>query len=231
MNLIPAKTKDPGGAKQFKVGTLVYTKAGLVILFAWLLWADLTFTLMESVPGLIPLKLKALNAPIGLIWLFYDPTPKLVYIVALCLGPISAAVGAIGAASSLPLEMHLFPKARFGQFGSANALVRSIATLFGGFGAGVFMDLMKRLCHGSEFYYRFIPVWWLTFAIIAYVFFILLYRRWKSLNGQRQVRAPATTTLTYSLLGLYTCRSYQDRMWDEVHAVVTDRGLPDFRFI
>jgi hypothetical protein len=46
---------------------------------------------------------------------------------------------------------------------------------------------------------------------------------------RRRVRA--TVTLTYSLLGLYTCRSYQDRMWDEVHAVVSRGDVPDFRFI
>jgi hypothetical protein len=51
------------------------------------------------------------------------------------------------------------------------------------------------------------------------------------LNGCRQVRARATTTLTYSLLGLYTCRSYQDRMWDEVHALIGAGGIPDVRFI
>jgi len=51
------------------------------------------------------------------------------------------------------------------------------------------------------------------------------------LNGKRQARARATTTMTYSLPGLYTCRSYQDRMWDEVHAVMMDGGIPDFRFI
>ncbi len=53
----------------------------------------------------------------------------------------------------------------------------------------------------------------------------------KRLNGKRQIRACATTTLTYSLLGLYTCRGYQDRMWDEVHAAIQVGNVPDFRFI
>jgi hypothetical protein len=44
-------------------------------------------------------------------------------------------------------------------------------------------------------------------------------------------RARATTTLTYSLLGLYTCRAYQDRMWDEVHAAVQSGAVPDFVFV
>ncbi len=51
------------------------------------------------------------------------------------------------------------------------------------------------------------------------------------LQGKRQLRARATTTLTYSLLGLYTCRAYQDRMWDEMHEAITAGGMPDFRFI
>ena len=53
----------------------------------------------------------------------------------------------------------------------------------------------------------------------------------KHLNGKRQVRAPATTTLTHSLMGLYTCRAYQDRMWNEVHATLTSGDIADFRFI
>jgi hypothetical protein len=50
-------------------------------------------------------------------------------------------------------------------------------------------------------------------------------------QGKRLERARATTTLSYSLLGLYTCRSYQDRMWDEVHACVQSGQIPDFRFL
>ena len=49
------------------------------------------------------------------------------------------------------------------------------------------------------------------------------------LNGKRQARARATTTLSYSLLALYTSRGYQDRMWDEVHAVIQAGETPDFR--
>jgi len=51
------------------------------------------------------------------------------------------------------------------------------------------------------------------------------------LQGKPQRRVPATTTLTYSLLGLYTCRSYQDKMWDEVHERFAAGAVPDFRFI
>ena len=50
-------------------------------------------------------------------------------------------------------------------------------------------------------------------------------------QGRKLVRRKATATLTYSLLGLYTCRQYQDRMWDEVYATIEAGQTPDFRFI
>lgn len=51
------------------------------------------------------------------------------------------------------------------------------------------------------------------------------------LNGKRQQRALGTTTLTFSTLGLFTCRQYQDQMWDEVHATIAAGEVPDIRFI
>jgi hypothetical protein len=57
--------------RTYHCGTLTYTKVGLVVLFAWLLWGDFCFTLMETVvPSVLPLKLKALgcsNLVMGLI--------------------------------------------------------------------------------------------------------------------------------------------------------------------
>lgn len=53
----------------------------------------------------------------------------------------------------------------------------------------------------------------------------------KQLQGKRQQRAVGTRTLSYSLLGLYTCRAYQDRMWDQVNEVISNGDTPDFRFI
>ncbi len=53
----------------------------------------------------------------------------------------------------------------------------------------------------------------------------------RRVNGQRLRRQPATTTLRYSLLGLYTSRACQNRMWDEVHAALAAGAMPDFQFI
>jgi len=58
-----ASTASPVAAgKTYHCGPLTYTKMGLGVLFAWLLWGDFCFTLMESVgPSVLPLKLKALG--------------------------------------------------------------------------------------------------------------------------------------------------------------------------
>ena len=42
-----------------RCGNLVYTRRGLLVVFAWLLWGDFRFNLMDEavVPSILPLKL------------------------------------------------------------------------------------------------------------------------------------------------------------------------------
>jgi maltose/moltooligosaccharide transporter len=44
--------------KQYQVGTLTYTRGGLIQVMFWMLWGDFFFQLMESLPALIPLQLR-----------------------------------------------------------------------------------------------------------------------------------------------------------------------------
>ena len=48
---IPSSTE---GGKLFRAGTLTYTKAALFSLFAWLLWGDFCFVLMEAAAPAVP---------------------------------------------------------------------------------------------------------------------------------------------------------------------------------
>ena len=50
-------------------------------------------------------------------------------------------------------------------------------------------------------------------------------------DGRRQARAAATITLEFPIDGLYTSRACQDRMWEEIHAVISAGGTPDFHLI
>lgn len=69
MNAIPKQEPGGGGGvsvndDRFRCGTLIYTRAGLFTLFAWLLWGDFCFYLMETIwPTVLPLLLKAEGAP------------------------------------------------------------------------------------------------------------------------------------------------------------------------
>lgn len=62
---------------RFRCGTLVYTKAGLFTLFAYLLWGDFCFSLMEAIwPKILPLMLKAEGTPNVLISLVITTIPS-----------------------------------------------------------------------------------------------------------------------------------------------------------
>src|SRR5207247_254068 len=54
--------------EKFHVGTLTYTKIGSTSLFAWLLWGDFVWSIMEwAAPAILPPKLKSLGASNTLI--------------------------------------------------------------------------------------------------------------------------------------------------------------------
>lgn len=50
-------------------------------------------------------------------------------------------------------------------------------------------------------------------------------------SGRQHRRPSPDVVLNYSLEGLYTCRSYQDRFWDDVDATLVSGKIPDIRFI
>ena len=62
--VIPEAAGNPASAsvKTYHCGTLTYTKGALGVLFAWLIWGELCFMLMEWVlPNILPLKMKSLG--------------------------------------------------------------------------------------------------------------------------------------------------------------------------
>ncbi|MCL2647585.1 MAG: hypothetical protein FWD61_11360 [Phycisphaerales bacterium] len=71
----------PEAPKTWKVGTLAYTKFGLVSIFAWMLWGDLVFTLVEGVyPTAMPLQLERLHIPQGYIPILMGFLSQIVFI-------------------------------------------------------------------------------------------------------------------------------------------------------
>ncbi|OPY83139.1 MAG: Major Facilitator Superfamily protein [Smithella sp. PtaU1.Bin162] len=103
---------------------------------------------------------------------------------------ISSFLMALVGVAAYPAEMRLFPQSRFGQFSSAQALIRSLFTTFMGILAGLFIDMCKKFC-GCDYAYRFLFVWQLVFMLLSAVFLVLVYRMWNEMGGVRNFHPPA----------------------------------------
>jgi MFS family permease len=133
-----------------------------------------------------------LLTPIGFIYLFHDFAPNKVFIILCVQNCVMLPMRVLYVAAALPAYMRILPKERYGQFGSADAMVRSTMIIFGGLAAGIFMDLMKKVCGGDQFYYRFIPFWNISCQLIGLWFMAYVYRSWKRHGGARNYLPPKT---------------------------------------
>lgn len=103
---------------------------------------------------------------------------------------ISMPVATLYNAAELPALMKLFPSDRYGQFCSANALIRSATLIVGGLACGFFLDLARRLHPDPAYCFRFLPVWNLCFQAGAALFLLLVSREWNKLGGKERFSPP-----------------------------------------
>lgn len=104
---------------------------------------------------------------------------------------IGLPIGVLFGASELPTLMRLLPKEQYGQFCSANALIRSIALILGGVACGAYLDFVKRFSPVQDECYRFVCIWNFTFQSGSALFLYLLYREWKRLGGLQAYVPPS----------------------------------------
>jgi len=102
----------------------------------------------------------------------------------------------VAEAAELPMYMRLLPRDRYGQFASANAMVRAFAKIFLSVAIGAFLGSLA--ARYGERRYNFIAAWQLFFQILAVVFLLLLYRQWKSHGGSKNYIPPGTVASTAS---------------------------------
>jgi Na+/melibiose symporter-like transporter len=98
-----------------------------------------------------------------LIYLFVDLSPRQVLVVTVILNLAMLVVTAVMMVQLVPMGMRLMPRERYGQFNSAVSVVVGISSIFAGFLMGGFIDLMRWVHHGSDFAYRYAPVWLAVF--------------------------------------------------------------------
>jgi MFS family permease len=143
--------------------------------------------------------LMALLSPLGLVWLFIEPTPKLALRLTVAQVFISLPLAVLYKASILPMYMRLLPKERYGQFGSADAMVRSLSVVIAGPIVGLMMDALKWRYDGDPYYYRYAPAW--TIVVLAFSMFFLwrVYAYWKRHGGDTHFEPPSTGPVVQAL--------------------------------
>jgi MFS family permease len=128
--------------------------------------------------------------PLGLIWLFWIPSPTVVfwYFMATTV-LLGAPNGALSLVGDPPLLMRLFPRSRYGQFCSANNLWRSIGFAGGAPLAGMYLDFVTSHSKTSCPYF-FIPYWQMACSALSVVCIYHLYQTWKALGGDEAYTPP-----------------------------------------
>jgi MFS family permease len=130
------------------------------------------------------------------IWTLITLPGHYYFWLAMGIGLIGSFQAAFAGAAELPMVMRLFPKSRFGQFCSGQAMMQSIFRIIGGFAAGLFVDAVRWFCHGSDFAYRFNFAWITVFSAIGAGLSIWLYLWWNKLGGDFHYHPPAAWSPT-----------------------------------
>ena len=142
-----------------------------------------------------------LAIPASMIWLFWHPSPHTAFWVWMVIGVgLAAPTAAVLGVQDPPLLMRIFPRSRYGQFCSANAMWRSIGGIVGGVLAGVSFDILKHHVSQDQVYH-FIPVWQLIFTILSFVCLMKLYKSWKHYGGDTEYVPPIPGEVAASAIG------------------------------
>ena len=152
-------------------------------------WHPMRVSVYLSVLGLA-------GTAMGWVWLFVTLPGDYYFWLTMGIGLVSMFQSSLAGGCSFPKEMRLFPQSRFGQFCSAQALLRSACTMLAGIAAGAFIDLMQSFYPGSGYAYRFIVVWQIFFSIAIAILALFAYRRWYALGGDAHYKAPANWNST-----------------------------------
>jgi MFS family permease len=129
------------------------------------------------------------------VWIFVTLPGQYYFWLSLCGGLIAVFFITLTNAAGFPTQMRVFPKSRFGQFCSAQAMMRSLFSLVAGAAAGAFVDVIAWLFrysgNGPGFVYRFNFMWSGFFAVVTGVFSVWAYVYWHRLGAYYGYKPPA----------------------------------------
>ena len=167
-------------------GTIGVTVGVLVLVTGWLAdkYHPIRVAMVGTAIGVF------IVTPANFIWLFWHFDQQTAFYINLfmavfLMAPSIAMVGVYDP----PLLMRLFPRSRYGQFCSVNAIWRSGGGMLSGILVGLFLDHLTKSV-GKDRAYFFIPVWQFIFAVPSFILLVQIYRRWKQLGGDKGYVAP-----------------------------------------
>ncbi|MGD1000392.1 MAG: MFS transporter [Candidatus Brocadiia bacterium] len=132
--------------------------------------------------------------PLNFVWLFGNFQPQTAFHILIALAAVELPLGLLYDTTRQPMQMLVWPKSRYGQFCSFNAIVQAACGIVATVAAGLYMTAMRRAFPdakwGTDYCYRMIPAWRLPFLCAALVFLLLMYREWKRLGGLKNYKVP-----------------------------------------
>lgn len=167
---------------------IVATAAGMVAAFALSVFVDRWHPCRVFVYGTM---LQLLFPLINWKWLFFTPSPQVFFTIFLAGFMISLFFANITALAAMPRLVRTFPKSRFGQFCSAQAILRSICVLLMGLVLGLVIDFGRKIGGVGENVYRYLWCWRFLWAVLGAFFNFMMYRVWMQLGGDVGYKAPA----------------------------------------
>lgn len=128
----------------------------------------------------------------GWVWLFVTLPPAAFFWLSMLGGGLIGIFNtALMSLASMPFDIRLQPKSRYGQFCSAQSILANCCKVVAGLCAGLFFDFLKWVFHGSDYAYRFGFVWTAVANLFLALVICSLYRQWKALGGDLHFHPPA----------------------------------------
>lgn len=118
------------------------------------------------------------SVPLALLMFFFTSS-KWSFVAWTILREVPWALAALALAK---WTVDVYPRTRYGQFGSAGALFSSLGAMALGPLGGLFIDWT-----GS---YRYLLLWQAGFLTVGIIAALVVHRRWQALGGESSYRAP-----------------------------------------
>ena len=134
--------------------------------------------------------LQVVLMPVWLVWLVWHPDSTATFYVMLALNIcVAAPISSLVSVLDPVLAMRIYPRDRYGQFCSANAMLRSMGAIVAGVTVGVYIGVLKRHL-GPAIAYRCLPLWNLAAALLVLFSVIKLYGSWRRHGGDTAYEPP-----------------------------------------